>query len=63
MARLPAGCPFTERCAMALPQCASERPVFGVAAHDAGVRRACHMSAQDVAQSLQRLKSQQGVAT
>jgi oligopeptide transport system ATP-binding protein len=62
MARLPVGCPFTERCAMALPHCESVRPVFGVSAHDAAVRRACHLNIEDVTQNLQRLKSQQGVA-
>jgi oligopeptide transport system ATP-binding protein len=62
MAKLPAGCPFTERCAMALPQCGSVRPVFGVAAHDAAVLRACHLNIEDVMHNLQRLKAQHGVA-
>ena len=31
MAQLPPGCPFTERCGLALPQCASIRPVLGPA--------------------------------
>jgi len=44
MARLPAGCPFTERCAMALPHCGTVRPVFAPATHDAQVLPACHFS-------------------
>ncbi len=60
MARLPAGCPFTERCAMALPHCGTVRPVFGPAAHDPLVRRACHLGIVDVTKNLERLKSQQG---
>ena len=66
MARLPAGCPFTERCTMALPQCAGTRPVFAPAAHDANVQRACHLDLDtvtlNVSQNLQRLKNQQGAA-
>ena len=62
MAKLPVGCPFTERCVMALPQCGSVRPAFSVAAHDASVLRACHLNIEDVARNLQRLKAQQGVA-
>jgi oligopeptide transport system ATP-binding protein len=62
MARLPVGCPFTERCAMALPHCGTVRPVFGAAAHDAQVLRACHLNIEDVTQTLQRLKAEQGAA-
>lgn len=62
MARLPAGCPFTERCAMALPKCGAERPVFAAASHDAHVMRACHLGIEDVTRNLQELKSKLGVA-
>ena len=62
MAKLPAGCPFTERCTMALPQCATVRPALSAAAHDAKVLRACHLEMQDVTQNLQRLKVEQGAA-
>jgi oligopeptide transport system ATP-binding protein len=62
MARLPKGCPFTERCAMALPQCAGERPVFGPSAHDGAVQRACHLPVEDVSRNLLRLKAEQGEA-
>lgn len=62
MAKLPKGCPFTERCGMALAQCGTVRPVFGPAAHDASVQRACHLPMADVTQNLLRLKAQQGVS-
>jgi oligopeptide transport system ATP-binding protein len=62
MAKLPVGCPFTERCVMALPQCGSVRPVLSPGAHDAHVLRACHLGLQDVTQNLQRIKAEQGVA-
>jgi oligopeptide transport system ATP-binding protein len=62
MARLPSGCPFSERCAMALPQCAAVRPVFGSASHDANVLRACHLDIDSVTQQLERIKAEQAVA-
>ncbi|HEY1226556.1 MAG TPA: oligopeptide/dipeptide ABC transporter ATP-binding protein, partial [Ramlibacter sp.] len=46
MARLPAGCPFSERCALAEPRCAAERPPL-VAANDEQVLRACHRTPQE----------------
>lgn len=62
MARLPVGCPFTERCVMALPHCGTVRPAFAAAAHDDKVLRACHLGIEEVTENLQRLKSQIGVA-
>ena len=62
MAKLPKGCPFTERCAMALPKCGLERPAFAAAAHDEAVQRACHLPIEEVTQNLLRLKAQQGVS-
>ncbi len=62
MARLPVGCPFTERCVMALPQCGTVRPPLVPAAHDAQVLRACHLKIEEVTHNLQRLKAEQGVA-
>ena len=64
MAKLPKGCPFTERCTMALPQCATVRPNLVPAMHDANVLRACHLGIDDVTANLQRLKAQaqQGVS-
>jgi oligopeptide transport system ATP-binding protein len=55
MAHLPAGCPFSGRCALVQSQCADVRPVFGPAVHDANVLRACHLDAQAVSSGLQRL--------
>ena len=62
MAKLPKGCPFTERCAMALPHCGTLRPAFAPAAHDPAVQRACHLPIEEVTQNLLRLKAQQGVS-
>jgi oligopeptide transport system ATP-binding protein len=47
MAHLPAGCAFSERCALAEARCFTERPPL-VAADEAQLLRACHRSAQDV---------------
>lgn len=46
MARLPAGCPFSERCVLADARCVTERPPL-VAANDEQVLRACHRTPQD----------------
>ncbi|MDB5858149.1 MAG: oppD [Ramlibacter sp.] len=45
MLRLPAGCPFSERCTFVLPHCATDMPPL-VAAGD--VLRACHRDPADV---------------
>lgn len=58
MAHLPKGCPFSGRCALVQDQCAEVRPVFGPAAHDASVLRACHLDTQAVGSGLQRLLDQ-----
>ena len=60
MAKPPQGCPFAERCAMVLSQCATVRPVFAPAAHDATVQRACHLPGAEVHHNLQRLTARQG---
>jgi oligopeptide transport system ATP-binding protein len=62
MAKLPVGCPFTERCSMALPHCATVRPVLASAAHDAAVLRACHLDRDAVMAQLHRRQAAQGVA-
>jgi oligopeptide transport system ATP-binding protein len=62
MAKLPKGCPFTERCVMALPQCGVVRPVLTTAAHDEHVLRACHLDIEAVTDKLERLKASQGAA-
>jgi len=46
MARLPPGCPFSERCTLAIPRCSAERPPL-VAANDEQVLRACHRTPQE----------------
>ena len=49
MARLPPGCPFSERCGFASERCRVERPALLPAPTDAAVLRACHLAAADVA--------------
>jgi len=46
MSRLPAGCPFSPRCAQVLDNCAGERPSLEVSPDR---RRACHLPVQEVA--------------
>ncbi len=48
MSRLPAGCPFSPRCATMLEQCPAVRPEL-VTTSD-GRRRACHLSIEEVVQ-------------
>jgi oligopeptide transport system ATP-binding protein len=50
MARLPAGCPFSERCSFALERCATNRPPLAPPLHDREVLRACHRDVADVMQ-------------
>jgi oligopeptide transport system ATP-binding protein len=45
MSRLPAGCPFSPRCAVVLDQCHDERPALELTDHR---RRACHLAASEV---------------
>ena len=56
MARLPAGCPFSERCAFAMARCAADRPPLATAAHDPAVLRACHAEAGFVAAQAARVQ-------
>ncbi len=42
MARLPAGCPFSERCAFVLERCVGQRPPLVPSVTDPAVLRACH---------------------
>jgi oligopeptide transport system ATP-binding protein len=46
MSRLPPGCPFSPRCAVALPHCAGQRPALAVRGDR---RRACHLAEEQVA--------------
>jgi len=48
MARLPAGCPFSERCALVEPRCLNTRPALLAVADQSAVLRACHKSALEV---------------
>jgi oligopeptide transport system ATP-binding protein len=45
MARLPAGCPFSERCTLVETRCVSTRPNLSPVAGRPEVLRACHQSA------------------
>ena len=47
MSRLPAGCPFSPRCAAVLPQCADIKPALE--GFDGTRRRACHLPISEVA--------------
>ncbi len=49
MARLPKGCPFSERCSLAEARCHTTMPPLRAPA-GSNVLRACHKSAQEVAQ-------------
>ncbi len=46
MSRLPAGCPFSPRCAQVLDHCRADRPALE---RHADRRRACHLPAKEVA--------------
>ncbi|MEO7392940.1 MAG: oligopeptide/dipeptide ABC transporter ATP-binding protein [Ramlibacter sp.] len=50
MARLPAGCPFSERCMFVMERCAADRPALVAAPGESLVLRACHKSPAEVAQ-------------
>ncbi len=48
MARLPKGCPFSERCTLADDQCRDVMPALLPSAHNPAVLRACHRSSEAV---------------
>jgi oligopeptide transport system ATP-binding protein len=48
MARLPKGCPFSERCTLVAPQCVGTRPPLVALPERPAVLRACHQSAAAV---------------
>jgi oligopeptide transport system ATP-binding protein len=48
MARLPSGCPFSERCSFAMERCMTIRPPLAPPLHDREVLRACHRDVADV---------------
>jgi oligopeptide transport system ATP-binding protein len=49
MARLPAGCPFSERCPFVMDICSSQRPPLEPSIVDPMVLRACHRPVAEVA--------------
>jgi oligopeptide transport system ATP-binding protein len=49
MARLPPGCPFSERCPFVMDRCAAERPALLPAGTQETVLRACHRDPAEVA--------------
>ncbi|MBG9387929.1 oligopeptide/dipeptide ABC transporter ATP-binding protein [Caenimonas aquaedulcis] len=55
MARLPAGCPFSERCAFVFDKCAAVRPALLPAPGDPQVLRACHREVSEIAQEAQKV--------
>ncbi|MFC5523865.1 oligopeptide/dipeptide ABC transporter ATP-binding protein [Polaromonas jejuensis] len=50
MARLPKGCPFSERCTLANAECREVLPALLAAENNPAVRRACHKSIQAVSE-------------
>ena len=48
MARLPPGCPFSERCTLAEPRCVNERPALSGVPDQPGLLRACHRTPAQV---------------
>ncbi len=57
MARLPAGCPFSERCAFVMDRCVQERPPLVPSVTDAAVLRACHRDPRECVPELLRSAS------
>jgi oligopeptide transport system ATP-binding protein len=54
MARLPAGCPFSERCAFVMDRCVQQRPPLVPSIADASVLRACHRDPRECVPELMR---------
>ena len=57
MARLPAGCPFSERCTFVMDVCSSQRPPLGPSVADPMVLRACHRPVAEVAREAEQVLS------
>jgi oligopeptide transport system ATP-binding protein len=55
MARLPPGCPFSERCTLVEPRCLNTRPPLLPVEDQSGLLRACHKSALEVRRYAQEL--------
>ena len=56
MARLPAGCPFSERCPFVQARCATERPPLVPVVDNPAALRACHAQAGFVVQQAARVQ-------
>ena len=54
MARLPPGCPFSERCAFVMDRCVQQRPPLVPSVTDASVLRACHRDPRECVPELLR---------
>ena len=48
MARLPVGCPFSERCAQSEARCITQRPALSGVLDRPGLQRACHKSVAEI---------------
>ena len=57
MAKLPAGCPFSERCPFVMDICSSQRPPLGPSIADPMVLRACHRPVAEVAREAEQVLS------
>jgi oligopeptide transport system ATP-binding protein len=57
MARLPAGCPFTERCTFVMDRCGAERPPLAPFGERGEGLRACHRQVIEIAQAAQEVLS------
>lgn len=57
MARLPPGCPFSERCAFVMERCIQQRPPLLPSDLDPTVMRACHRDPRDCVPEVLRSRS------
>jgi oligopeptide transport system ATP-binding protein len=57
MAKLPVGCPFSERCSFVMDICATQRPALLPPAHDPLVLRACHRQVAEIAREAEQVLS------
>jgi oligopeptide transport system ATP-binding protein len=55
MARLPSGCPFSERCTLSEARCVNTQPALSPIPDRPGVLRACHKSVAEVTQHAREL--------
>jgi oligopeptide transport system ATP-binding protein len=55
MAKLPPGCPFSERCPFVMDVCVGTRPPLVPASNDPTVLRACHRAVADIARDAEEV--------